>query len=817
MPLSQSDRKSSSSIDANDGEASCQAVQSATVPATATVDEQGPSPPQMASSDFPDARKRASSIESTGSILSDLSSLRRSISNSPPPQSLPDTTPVPSAPEPKIATPAPLPKSATPTAHENGAAVSVHSPLPIAMLPPFLPEELGAAPVDRDMSVSPIVRSAASSGARSTITGTFPVHIPDAQLPNGPAPTSNGEYRGSAVPLPSRSAPTEGMSISAGASVPVYQTVRPPWYSYAANSPTVPPPYIPGQTLSTDGILTSLHPFPTLLRTPGQIAASPILTYPQVPKPPGVPGQDLYPNQSILQPALPKSPLSPIGDLRNAPLTGVDMNLINLTGTASRSSSLTMSAFGQAGLPDPHEKTQKLHASLLVRDLLDFMRTSSWKRHHPHVQGERGPVVDPRTRHMVLDGDHAMSVDQRFVILKNSVLAIVNRFDGMKADQLEKEIADVDSKLKHIFDETWTALNLPCREEWPFKRITRDTDVQASPVEVVALPKAPVHDASVQASIEPIRRLFESVSIQTGPAPSHPPTPLLRPSVSPDATMVDLTSSNKSFKSVENDISVKVAMASIMDMMQDFVENPKSNKGKEPEDSAESSLLATVMAEFKAMKEDLKKAQQMNREELQAINELHRNEVKALREELRDREQQRKAELDALSSQHRVEVEALRGTIRTMEKERERLASSEDEATRMQPQELLDLRRRISTLEALPRSPGFVSDHVMASPPLSAASTVRSELPAAAPKMQAHPLSHLIAIDSEDAPMPFSPRTHMASVREASASKPGTPLSSERTSVSRRDSMDVADEPNIPMPVKTQRKPYMFAPRPSAG
>ncbi|KAF8974262.1 hypothetical protein BDZ97DRAFT_1911462 [Flammula alnicola] len=108
----------------------------------------------------------------------------------------------------------------------------------------------------------------------------------------------------------------------------------------------------------------------------------------------------------------------------------------------------------------------------------------------------------------------------------------------------------------------------------------------------------------------------------------------------------------------------------------------------------DSPVISAIINEFKAMKEELRHTQQWSREEFQ-----------------RDKEQGTKAraEMDEMRQRHRDEVERLKDSIQLMEKEREKRKVM-DEETRMPALEMLELRRRISSLESRSRLDGFTSD-----------------------------------------------------------------------------------------------------------
>ena len=245
----------------------------------------------------------------------------------------------------------------------------------------------------------------------------------------------------------------------------------------------------------------------------------------------------------------------------------------------------------------------------------------------------------------------------------------------------------------------------------------------------------------------------------------------------------------------------------------------RSTKGKEREVDVrdvemgdgyvDSPILAALMDELKSMKDELRENQQRSREEIVAMRMLHRSEVDTLKGQMQDKEHQGREELEELRRRHGEELDQVRDTIHSLTDLKEKRESVE-EGPRMPPIEILELSRRITTLESRSRTGSFADSNSPA--PQSSPTTIRaSEPPSAIHRLfNSHPLAHLMPSDPDESNSLPSPRTGRPLFTEFSVSKPGTPASSDRPSISTRhpDGMDV--EEGIPLPIKTQRKMHMM-------
>ncbi|KAF8886695.1 hypothetical protein CPB84DRAFT_1538067 [Gymnopilus junonius] len=236
-----------------------------------------------------------------------------------------------------------------------------------------------------------------------------------------------------------------------------------------------------------------------------------------------------------------------------------------------------------------------------------------------------------------------------------------------------------------------------------------------------------------------------------------------------------------------------------------------------------SPVVDAIVSEFRAMKEELRISQQKTREELDAIRALHRSGTEPLENEVRSKaknevgDESAHDEIEELKRRHQEEVEQLRETIRKMKKDKERARDALEDG-RIPALELLELRRRISSLESRSRldaeTPGPTPG-----PPANASPTPTHMSESSATQQRHtsyHPLGHLLTHDLDEARSLASPVSGRPYVREASTN-PGTPLSGGNSfSYRHTDGMDVEDA--IPLPIKSQRKAHMMMfPRPPIG
>ena len=191
------------------------------------------------------------------------------------------------------------------------------------------------------------------------------------------------------------------------------------------------------------------------------------------------------------------------------------------------------------------------------------------------------------------------------------------------------------------------------------------------------------------------------------------------------------------------------------------------------------------------------------------MNLHHRTEVESLKNEI----QKGKDELAAMKQRHKAEIDRLKSSV-SSETKGKRKEESMDYDARTSALEFQELRRRISSLES--RS-SLALDATGAASHGSPVPATPSEFSSTRPApWQSHPLGHLMAQDYHGAPSP-SPQPHPSRsfVRETS-SKPGTPLSADRPLFYARSTDGMEIEENLPVPVKSQRKSFMF-PRPPVG
>lgn len=502
-----------------------------------------------------------------------------------------------------------------------------------------------------------------------------------------------------------------------------------------------------------------------------------------------------------------------------------------------------------------------LYTVLLLRDLLRFLRYPSGEAEQgisststvasTSLNGTYPSVLESRALYASLEGEEPMTVDQRLDVLAHASVALAKVLYSFRGKELETRIDSLDRRLQQQFEHLWKPGDHPPNEPESQARVLDEKEVQTSeissssqaiqtmeelkPVEPVKSPP-PMASQGVQVAEE--GRILEATGIQTElPLSPELETPMRL--LSPDTTMVDVSqpspegdvivTSSKLVPSEEPERRPPVsgAVASIMRSMADLLESAsrdtfgvaRSAKGKEREVDvrdvemgdgyADSPILAALMDELKSMKDELRENQQRSREEIVAMRMLHRSEVDTLKGQMQDKEHQGREELEELRRRHGEELDQVRDTIHTMTDLKEKRESVE-EGPRMPPIEILELSRRITTLESRSRTDSFADSNSPASQ--SSPTTIRaSEPPAAIHRLSnSHPLAHLMPSDPDESNSLPSPRTGRPLFTEFSVSKPGTPTSSDRPSISTRhpDGMDV--EEGIPLPIKTQRKMHMM-------
>jgi hypothetical protein len=178
----------------------------------------------------------------------------------------------------------------------------------------------------------------------------------------------------------------------------------------------------------------------------------------------------------------------------------------------------------------------------------------------------------------------------------------------------------------------------------------------------------------------------------------------------------------------------------------------------------DTALAASLLNEFKSIKEEMWRRQETRREEIELIVRKHQAELNSVKEQMRTTEDKHRRETELIRQRHGEEMDSLIESVR--EAERKRSVEAEGNLPLL---EMLELRRRITALENKTRS---------VRPSVRPACEDESDLTIIR-RAPFHPLAHLF--DYEDA-----------------VSKPGTPIQSEPTNAVYIDS--------IPLPIKSQRK-----------
>lgn len=535
-----------------------------------------------------------------------------------------------------------------------------------------------------------------------------------------------------------------------------------------------------------------------------------------------------------------------------------------------RARSITSEPVGLLMAQDTRAKS--LHTILLLRDLLEFLRSSTPSPPPAHATSEADihAIMNSRTRRQILDEEENLTVDQRLDVLAHASVALAKVLYPFRGGELERRIVSLDKRLQQQFDLVWSeeeqlsaALQLKARlspdkgTQTATLSVSRGVQALAEPIIPQEPPKATVELISqgVQAWEEPASKESSAIAVQTDDAPE----PLLQPAerrsspLSSDTTMIDLapqqpmdTGTSEIPKPSTSDMSLSPAsllsdasrssepvakiMMAIMRNMADLLECStrddgftRSAKGKErevesdesrlrPSDGyADSPIVSTIINEFRGMKEELRHTEQWSREELRAMNLHHRTEVESLKGEI----QKGKDEMAAMKNRHQAEIDRLKASLsETKGKKKE---ESMDYDTRTSASEFQELRRRISSLESRSRFDGLGVDATGATSHGSPIPATPSELLAIRPApWQSHPLGHLMAQDYHGAPSP-SPQPHPSrSFARETSSKPGTPLSADRPLFYARSTDGMEMEETLPVPVKSQRKSFMF-PRAPVG
>ena len=492
-------------------------------------------------------------------------------------------------------------------------------------------------------------------------------------------------------------------------------------------------------------------------------------------------------------------------------------------------------------------RMKSLHSIQLLQDLTQFLRMPARDR-QPGVSGtlednsadlkSEGicPVVEraryPSLASLRLPTEEALSVDQRLDVLAHVLshvsVTLAKNLYPYRGKELEAKIDILDKSLQQQFEAVQKLGSQSCGEMFePFKQLGAhpgaafDPSTKSTSTETLS--------QGVQTSLPShVNRQFESVEVQTE-AENEVPVP--HQPLSADATMVDLTIHTPPFPETsftpsakaeyqpENNRSVAKTVMSIMRNMADLLEcttqggSVKSLKGKEKEVTdadmmpsyLDSPAFTTILEEFKNMKEEMRRSQQRSQSEVESIKLTHFMEVEALKDEIRTIESKGKQELEEVTRQYSQQIGELKSTIRLRsERERARDREKESGSEKLPSLELLDIHRRVASLEVRSRSDSISVDMVRSG---SGASMTNGH--AQEPVNFRHPPPHL-PTDFEEQPYTSTFRAPGHFMREGSMSKPGTPAPTDRHPFSNRhpDIMDL-DE-TMPLPVKSQRKMHMM-------
>ena len=442
----------------------------------------------------------------------------------------------------------------------------------------------------------------------------------------------------------------------------------------------------------------------------------------------------------------------------------------------------------------------------------------------PVIERARYPsLVDPR-----LSTEETLNVDQRLEVLVHALahasVTLAKDLYPYRGKELETKIDILDKSLQQQFEMIQKLDGRPSGEIYePFKEFGRHTDkafdssTESTSTETLS--------QGVQTLPSHVHRQFESIEVQTeaeNEASAHP-QPL-----SADSTLVDLTIHTSPFPErpstptteaeyqPENNRSVAKTVMSIMRNMADLLEcttqggSVKSLKGKEKEVTdvdmmpsyLDSPAFTTILEEFKTMKEEMRRSQHRSQSEVESIRLSHLMEVEALKDEVRTIESKGKQKLEEVTRQYIQQIGELKSTRLNAEREEGRDREKESGSEKLPLLELLEIRRRVESLEVRSRSDSISLDMVRSG---SRASFTNGE-----PFTSRHPPPHLLPTDFEEQPYRTMFRSPKEFMQEGSMSKPGTPAPTDRNPLSNRhpDVMDV-DE-SVPLPSKSQRKMHML-------
>ena len=507
----------------------------------------------------------------------------------------------------------------------------------------------------------------------------------------------------------------------------------------------------------------------------------------------------------------------------------------------------------------PLMRTKSLHSIQLLQSLIQFLRLPTRDR-QPRVSRtlendleivkSQGTCPAIEQAHFPLSlgpyslTEEVISVDQRLDVLAYVSVTLAKNLYPYRGKELESKIDLLDQSLQHQFEMLQKVDSRPCsgggeidepykelgvHPEEEFDRNTASTSTQTI-------------SQGVQTSFPShINRQFESTQVQTDAENEDPAS---HQTLSADATMVDLTvpmpplqepSSTLAEKGdpvSDNNPFVAKTVMSMMRNMADLLDfttqgllpgSVRSLKGKEKEvidvdmipTYLASPALTTILEEYKGMKEEMRRSQHRSQNEAESIRLSHFMEVEALKDEIRNIEGRGKQELEEVTRRYSQQIGELKATIRLREeRERDREKESASE-TKLPSTELLEIRRRVASLEARSRSDSISADMLRSASRSSMTNGHFSE-----PVVTRHPNypPHLIPTDFEEHSYGSTFRAPRQFTREGSMSKPGTPAPSDRNPFSTRhpDVMDL-DE-SMPLPAKSQRKLHMMNfPRPPTG
>ena len=501
-------------------------------------------------------------------------------------------------------------------------------------------------------------------------------------------------------------------------------------------------------------------------------------------------------------------------------------------------------------------RMKSLHSIQLLQGLTHFLRmpardrqlgVSRMREDNSANLNSQGlcPVIEhgrcPSLAGLRLPTDEALSVDQRLDVLSHVSVTLAQNLYPYRGEELETKIDILDKSLRQQFETIQKLDGRPCGEmNETFKELDAHPDTALDPRAGLKSTETLSQGVQTSSPSHAIRQ-FESVEVQTeveNEVPAAPQQPL-----SADATMVDLTIHTPPLleppstpaamaEQPENNRSTAKTVMSIMRNMADLLEcttqggSAKSVKGKEKEVTnvdklpsyPDSPAFTTILEEFKSMKEEMRRSQHRNQSEVESIRLSHFVEVEALKDEIRTIESKGKQTLEEVSRQYSRQIGELKSTIRlNEEKEKERARDRDREkesgSEKLPSLELLEIRRRVASLEARSRSDSISVDVVRSG---SRASMTNGHFQEPVTSRHPPPPLHL-PTDFEEQPYSTTFRGPGPFTREGSMSKPGTPALSDRNPFSNRhsDSMDL-DE-TTPLPAKSQRKMHMMNFRPPVG